>query len=78
LANLERYDTQYVKRSLSSSELFWKELFGQASVFMDGAFKTKTQSPFMNFVKELTVDLDTATKFNDPMGVYSFCLECSL
>jgi protease IV len=78
LANLERYDTQYVKRSLSSSELFWKELFSQASVFMDGAFKTKTQSPFMNFVKELTVDLDTATKFNDPMGVYSFCLECSL
>jgi protease-4 len=78
LASLERYDTQYIQRSLSSREMFWKELFGQASVLMDGAFKTKTQSPFMAFVKELTVDIDTAAKFNDPMGVYSFCLECSL
>lgn len=78
LANLERYDTQYVQRSLSSRELFWKELFGQATVLMDGAFKTKTQSPFINLIKELTVDIDTAAKFNDPMGVYSFCLECNL
>ena len=78
LASLERYDTQYIQRSLSSREMFWKELFGQATVLMDGAFKTKTQSPFMAFVKELTVDIDTAAKFNDPMGVYSFCLECSL
>lgn len=78
LASLERYDTQYIQRSLSSREMFWKELFGQATVLMDGAFKTKSQSPFMSFVKELTVDMDTAAKFNDPMGVYSFCLECSL
>lgn len=78
LASLERYDTQYIQRSLSSREMFWKELFGQATVLMDGAFKTKTQSPFMVFVKELTVDIDTAAKFNDPMGVYSFCLECNL
>lgn len=78
LASLERYDTQYIQRSLSSREMFWKELFGQATVLMDGAFKTKTQSPFMAFVKELTVDIDTAAKFNDPMGVYSFCLECNL
>ena len=78
LASLERYDTRYIQRSLSSREMFWKELFGQATVLMDGAFKTKTQSPFMAFVKELTVDIDTAAKFNDPMGVYSFCLECNL
>jgi len=78
LANLTQYDTQYVERSLSEREIFWKKVFGQANIWMDGSFKTKTQSPFMNFVKELTVDLDTAVKFNDPRGVYSFCLECSL
>ena len=27
LANLETYDTQYIQRSMSKSELFWKELF---------------------------------------------------
>ncbi|MDP5031726.1 signal peptide peptidase SppA [Paraglaciecola sp.] len=78
LANLERYDTVYVQRSLTGRELFFKELFGQATVLMDGAFKTSAPSPFMNFIKGLAVDMDTAAKFNDPRGVYSFCLECTL
>ena len=78
LANLNQYDTFYVERSLSERELFWKQLFGQASTWMGGTFNSREPNSMMALFKELTAGLDTAVKFNDPRGVYAFCLECSL
>lgn len=78
LANLEQYDTQYVERSLSEQEKLWKTIFGQATVWMDGAFKVERKNQFIDLVKSLTSELDTAVKFNDPRGVYAFCLDCNL
>ena len=78
LANLDQYDTQYVQRNLSSKELFWKEVLGQAAVYMDGSFKTKTPSGLLKLVNSVSAELDLSIKFNDPRGVYAFCLECNL
>jgi protease IV len=78
LANLDQYDTQYIQRTLSSKELFWKEVLGQAAVYMDGSFKTKTPSGLLKLVNSVSAELDLSIKFNDPRGVYAFCLECNL
>ena len=78
LAGLSHYDTDYVERPLSGRELFWKELFGQASVVAKGAFKTSEQSQLMHWIKQVSSTFDATAKLNDPRGVYAFCLECSL
>jgi protease-4 len=76
LANLEEYDTQYIRRNLTKSELFWKELFQQASVSLDGAFKVKKTNTLLSIVKELTTDIEAVAELNDPRGVYAYCLAC--
>tara|TARA_R110002153_G_scaffold5044_3_gene23500 strand:- start:526 stop:2385 length:1860 start_codon:yes stop_codon:yes gene_type:complete len=78
LANLETYDTQYIQRTMSKSELFWKELFQNASVSFEGAFKVEKSSTILNLVKELTTDIEAVAKLNDPKGVYAYCLACEL
>lgn len=78
LANLETYDTQYIQRTLSKSELFWKELFKNASVSFEGAFEMEKSSTILSLVKELTADIEAVAKLNDPKGVYAYCLACEL
>jgi protease-4 len=78
LASLDTYDTQYIQRSLSKNELFWKELFQSASVSFKGAFEVEKSSTILNFVKELTADIEAVSKLNDPKGVYAYCLACEL
>jgi protease-4 len=78
LANLETYDTQYIQRNMSQSELFWKELLQNASVSFQGAFEVEKSSTILNLVKELTADLEAVAKLNDPKGVYAYCLACEL
>jgi protease-4 len=78
LANLETYDTQYIQRNLSKSELFWKELFQNVSVSFEGAFEVEKSSTILSLVKELTADIEAVAKLNDPKGVYAYCLACEL
>jgi len=78
LASLETYDTQYIQRTLSKSELFWKELFQKASVSFAGAFEMEKSSTILSLVKEITADLEAVAKLNDPKGVYAYCLACEL
>lgn len=78
LANLTEYDTKYIQRSLSKSELFWKQLFQKATVSLDGALKTEKSHTLLNIVKELTADIEAVAELNDPKGVYAFCLTCEI
>jgi protease-4 len=78
LAKLETYDTQYIQRTLSKSELFWKELLQNASVSFEGAFEAEKSSTILNLVKELTADIEAVSQLNDPKGVYAYCLACEL
>lgn len=78
LAKLETYDTQYIQRTLSKSELFWKELLQNASVSFEGAFTAEKSSTILNLVKELTADIEAVSQLNDPKGVYAYCLACEL
>ncbi|MEP1446368.1 MAG: signal peptide peptidase SppA [Paraglaciecola sp.] len=78
LANLEAYDTQYIQRTLSKNELFWKELFQSASVSFKGAFEIEKSGTIMGLVKEITADIEAVSKLNDPKGVYAYCLACEM
>ncbi|MFT6284463.1 MAG: protease-4 [Arenicella sp.] len=78
LANLDTYDTQYIHKTLSKSELFWKELFQNVSVSFEGAFEVEKSSTVLSLVKELTADIEAVAKLNDPKGVYAYCLACEL
>jgi protease-4 len=78
LANLETYDTQYIQKTLSKSELFWKELFQNVSVSFEGAFEVEKSSTILSLVKELTADIEAVATLNDPKGVYAYCLACEL
>lgn len=78
LANLEKYDTKYIERSLSQKEKFWKELFGQASVMMAKNHIINSNSDLVGLVKQLISEFDAVTHLNDPKGTYVLCLECKL
>jgi protease-4 len=78
LSNLETYDTQYIKKTLSRSEIFWKEILQKASVTFQGAFKVEKSSTILSLVKEITADLEAVAKLNDPKGVYAYCLPCEI
>jgi protease-4 len=78
LASLKTYDTRYIQRSLSKSELFWKELFQNVSVSFKGAFEVEKSSTILSLFKELTADIEAVSKLNDPKGVYAYCLACEL
>lgn len=77
-ANLTEYDTQYIQQDLSKSQLFWKEVFQNVAVKLDGALKTESDNTLLNIVKELTADIEAVAELNDPKGVYAYCLPCEL
>lgn len=78
LANLDTYDTKYVQRSLSPKELFWKEFFGQASVWMAKTQIDNSDSHLIALVKQLVSEFTAISKLNDPKGTYVLCLECQI
>lgn len=76
LANLDSYDTKYVQRSLSQSELFWKEVFGTASAYMGKTVQLNNNNNLMALMQRLVADFEEFAELNDPRGVYAFCLVC--
>ncbi|WP_026375168.1 signal peptide peptidase SppA [Aestuariibacter salexigens] len=76
LANLESYDTKYIDRDLSSSELFWQEFFGQTAAWIGKLHFANSDSQLIAMVSQLVSEFDNITKLNDPRGVYAFCLQC--
>jgi protease-4 len=78
LANLEKYDTQYIAPALSKKELFWKEFFGQASVIFAKAHFASSDSALIGMIKQLTHEFEAVAKLNDPRGVYAYCIACEL
>jgi protease-4 len=78
LAELDDYDTQYIKRKLSAQELFWKEFFGQAMAYAAQSAIGNTQSPLVGMVKQVIGDFSELHRLNDPQGLYVMCLQCEI
>ena len=77
-ANLTEYDVTYVERTLNSSELFWNELFSNASVVLAKTQFAQSDSKLISLISKVTAGFDNVAKLNDPRGVYAFCLTCDI
>ena len=90
IAGLEQYDTLLVEKELSPREIFLQNLLGQSAVLLNSnllgndtvgldttGFEALTsRSPLAQFIGQLRTEFTQLNKFNDPQGVYSFCLSC--
>ncbi|MET1255584.1 signal peptide peptidase SppA [Aliikangiella maris] len=75
LANLENYDTWYVKRELSEKELFLKQLLDTSVVKDKLDIKAQPQKPNLKnaLMNQFNQSLDELTKWNDPNHAYASC-----
>lgn len=77
-AELEKYDTFYVQRTLSAQEIFWKEFFGQAFTLVGKWQFAQSDSALFNEIKRVLGEFDLFNELNDPMGTYILCLQCQV
>ena len=79
LAGLEQYDTLLVEKELSARDKFLRNLFGQATTYLAPALNSGgpvTTGPVDQVIKTMRAEINKLNSFNDPQGVYSFCIAC--
>lgn len=77
MAGLENYDTLLVEKELSARDIFIKELLGQASVILPER-EVITAGPVEALIKNVFNQIKHLDSFNDPQGIYSFCVTCNV
>ncbi|WP_371189514.1 signal peptide peptidase SppA [Thalassotalea maritima] len=80
LAGLKSYDTLVIEKELSAKELFLRNLFETASIFMpeqQSAIEQAANNPSLKqHILKLINEYEQINQLNDPKGIYSFCLTC--
>ncbi|MDP5190717.1 signal peptide peptidase SppA, partial [Rheinheimera baltica] len=79
-AGLSQYDVKVVKQSLTPSEQMIKELLGEAKAqgWLPQTHVSPEQKLLGKFTQQLKQDFVLLNQFNDPNGVYSYCVGCSI
>ena len=76
LADMEDYGTVLIEKQLSPTDLFLKNVFGQASAFLpESVFEL---SPIEKAMAELKGELESLTYLNDPKNIYTLCMSCDI
>ena len=79
-AGLSLYDIQVIQQELSPSEQMIKDLLGEAQA--QGWLPQTTASAEQQLLRKLTTQLKQdfvlLNQFNDPNGIYSYCVSCSI
>ncbi len=76
LADMEDYGTVLIEKQLSPTDLFLKNVFGQASAFLpESVFEL---SPIEKAMTELKGELESLTHLNDPKNIYTLCMSCDV
>jgi len=92
LAKLDKYDTLLIEKEPSSRNKFIKKLIGQAQSYELTSFgfgdhtSANDLTPFSNvntkpmtqFINLLQAEFSKMNQFNDPQGMYTLCLACSV
>jgi protease-4 len=89
LAKLEKYDTLLIEEEMSERDKFLKQMMGKAQSFMfaktylsDDSDLISLQSvnakPMTQFITQLQNEITKMNQFNDPQGIYTLCLVCSV
>lgn len=79
-AGLSQYDVKIVQQELSPEEQMIKDLFGKAKAngWLPESTASVEQKMLGKLTKQLKQDFVLMNQFNDPNGVYSYCLSCSI
>jgi protease-4 len=79
LANLESYDRLLIEKEKSPRTLFLQSLLGQASIFFGQPSDIHySENKLTSLISTLSLELKQLAQFNDPQGIYSFCLACDV
>lgn len=76
LANITDYDTLLVEKELSPTDLFLKNILGQASSFITTS--PVTLGPIEQAMAKLKGELEHLNLLNDPIGIYTLCISCNI
>mgnify|MGYP003634842451 FL=1 len=79
-AGLTNYDVQVIKQELSPTEQMLKELFGsaQANGWLPQVQASPEQKMLQRVSKQMRKDFVILNQFNDPNGIYSYCVTCTV
>ncbi|OUS27144.1 signal peptide peptidase SppA [Thalassotalea sp. 42_200_T64] len=80
-AGLKVYDTWLVEKELSAKDLFLRNLFETAKVYLpevESSTTSLTNPSLKQQIVDLVNEFEQVNQLNDPKGVYSFCLTCEV
>ena len=74
------YDVKVVQQKLSPSEQMIKDLLGEAKAqgWLPETAVSAEQKLLGKLTQQLKQDFVLLNQFNDPNGVYSYCVSCSI
>eukprot|EP00919_Chromeraceae_sp_WS-2016_P041029 GHVR01097924.1.p2 GENE.GHVR01097924.1~~GHVR01097924.1.p2 ORF type:complete len:127 (-),score=18.00 GHVR01097924.1:67-447(-) len=90
LAKLDKYDTLLIENEPSSRNKFIQKIMGQVQYLADFSFVDNataselstlggvTAKPMTQFINQLQAEFTKMNQFNDPQGMYTLCLACSV
>ncbi len=81
LANLENYDVKLIEKQLDPVEQMIQDMFGQTYSFMidNGIIDVEKKNTYADvLLRKLKAQLNYFNQFDDPQGIYSFCLTCEI
>jgi len=76
LADLGEYDTLLVEKELSPTDLFLRNVLGQASALIPTS--AVTLSPIEKAIVKLKGKLESLSYLNDPKNIYTLCMSCDI
>ncbi len=79
-AGLQHYDVKLIQQELTSTEKFIRDMFGeaQANGWLPENIVTPEQKMLNRLTGQLRQDFVLMNQFNDPNGIYSYCLACTI
>ena len=81
LANLNNYDTLLIEKEISAKDKLLQSMFGKTSqLFGEPPLDEKVYSKdyISQFIHSMNKELTLLKSFDDPQGIYVFCMACEL
>jgi protease-4 len=77
MANLKDYDVIYIEQPLTAREKMIKRLNRYLAKAL-GDISGRIANPAVRFFKKFGPELEAVAQFNDPQGIYAYCLVCDI
>ncbi|NMP32375.1 signal peptide peptidase SppA [Thalassotalea sp. M1531] len=79
LAEIESYKKVIIEKKPSAQDMFWRNFYdSSASWLIKPAVENHTAGPASLLIKRIFREFKQFDQFNDPQGIYSFCLTCEI